>query len=83
MDYHERQKASGIEVGDNVKVIRIAKGREKGWGTGWDSEMDNYVGKTFEVIDVSNSCGFYLTSLNRDSYVFPYFVLEIVEESDD
>ncbi len=75
-DYLERQKESGIRVGDRVKVTRIASDYEGNWGTHWTSRMNETVGKVWEVTANNSDHGFKLNDGSR--CVFPYFVLEKV-----
>ena len=75
--YAFMQKNCGIEVGDTVKVLRKAKNYENGWGTCWNDDMSNLVGKTFEVASY-DTAGF----LDRKiACHFPFFVLELVEKA--
>ena len=39
-DYLKGQKASGIKVGDKVRVTRKANSHENGWNTFWEKVMD-------------------------------------------
>ena len=71
-EYIKRQNNSGIEVGDMVKVTRIAKSHEEGWSTMWIDDMDNYVGKTCRVVDISER-GIQLVD-DKNAY-FPFFIL--------
>lgn len=60
-----------IKEGDCVKILRKAGKDEEGWGDAWMSDMDNYVGRVYEVTEV------YPDGIELGSdYVFPYFVLE-------
>ena len=73
-------KASGIKVGDRVKVLRKAASRELGWGNSWVSKMDEAIGKEFNV-DSDDVSG---TGVRLGSYLrFPFFVLEKVSSADD
>jgi len=81
--YDTLAKASGIKVGDTVKVLRKAKNDEMGWNNTWDSgwtggngvsdSMDNCIGKTFKVSRLEGSAGI---TLEGTGYSFPFFVLE-------
>jgi len=69
--YRTMQAASGIKVGDRVKVLRRAKSFEMGWSEVWNSDMDATIGKEYTVTEVQPrtiglSCGWF----------FPFFVLE-------
>lgn len=72
------QKASGIEAGDTVRVIRKAKTREMGWCNGWNDEMDKAVGKEWIVTGCNDKQGMLLSC---DWYSYPFFCLEIVEKA--
>lgn len=75
--YRVMQEASGIKVGDKVKVLRKAKNSEMGWGNAWVEEMDKTIGRTFLVIEIEKQAGIQLDlNLCLD---FPFFVLEVVE----
>lgn len=74
--YAELQAESGLKVGDWVKVTRVAKSYENGWGTVWNPQMDDYVGKVFQVGYVTNFSGIYST---EGGFAFPFFVLEKTE----
>jgi hypothetical protein len=80
MNYIEKHKASGIKVGDKVKVTRIAASSEQGWKNAWVYEMDSMVGEILEVVSDDGSLGFDLRdNETNDSYQFPHFVLEKVQ----
>ena len=77
--YVALQKASGIKVGDTVKVLRKANSHEMGWNNKWTVEMDEFVGKTFIVEDLRAADGIGLMQGNCGPYNFPFFVLEMVK----
>lgn len=83
--YFKLQEASGIKVGDTVKVLRAAKSHEMGWDTSWNRiEMDAAVGRTYTVTSVSAKSGFQLSSENLTRrFWFPFFVLEKVADGPD
>lgn len=74
-----------IEVGDIVRVTRIAKSHKDGWDDSWISpEMDRQVGKVSEVLKIKESavngiCKEMLLK-NNSGYLlyYPEFVLELV-----
>lgn len=76
--YLALSNASGIKVGDTVKVLRKAKTNELGWNNSWNSNMNGYVGRTFQVQRLDDGRGFRLSdgSTGTDCYSFPFFVLE-------
>jgi hypothetical protein len=77
--YVTLQNASGIKVGDTVKVVRATKDNELGWDNIWVPEMTLKVGTTFSVLEVSGGRGIAIEDENGDFYQFPFFVLEKVE----
>ena len=74
--FKKMSKASGIKVGDIVRVLRKDKSYELGWNAVWDIDMDNTVGNVYTVIDVYEEGGITLNC----GFNFPFFVLEKVEE---
>ena len=79
--YEKRQAECGLKVGDFVKILRKAKDGENGWDNYWPEEADTWVGKTGEIIEDGGGAGLkvFLEEEN-DWWLFPYFVLENVEE---
>jgi hypothetical protein len=75
--YKVMQDNCGIEVGDIVKVLRIAKDYEMGWSSFWKKGMDGYVGKTFTVSRIRPGNGIFTS---HGSWWFPFFVLELVSK---
>jgi hypothetical protein len=72
--YKTLGKANNFKVGDKVKILRKADDSELGWGNGWSSEMDRFVGKVIEIERVYPS-----GSVGAEGWAFPWFVLELVE----
>jgi hypothetical protein len=72
--YETLGKAAGFKVGDKVRVLRKANDYELGWCNGWSSEKDKYIGK---VVEIDSVC--FSGSVVIGSWVFPWFVLELVE----
>ena len=70
--YSTLQRASGIKVGDTVKVMRKAKTYEMGWTTNWAPEMDKLVGEKFKVIAVNNGDGVLIKDKTKH-WFFPFF----------
>jgi len=80
--YLEGQEASGIKVGDKVRVTRKANSHENGWCNSWVSTMDENVGNTAKVSKICGQLGITLRFReHNDDYAFPYFVLEKVTDS--
>jgi len=73
--YRTFHNASGLKVGDSVKVVRKAEDYEMGWVCCWVDEMDNYIGKTLEITSNSEGYGWLL----EDKFYFPTFVLQKVD----
>lgn len=77
--YLALQEASGIKVGDTVRVLRKAGNEEMGWASEWPSScMDKYVGETGVVGECNDSCGFRVQFPDGEGWSFPFFVLEKV-----
>lgn len=74
--YAYGQEHCRIERGDTVKVLRIAKNEENGWGTGWVPNMDKSIGKILTVEEDRQLKGFRLS----DGYSYPFFVLELIRK---
>lgn len=85
--YTEKQeqwiKNYNIRVEDKVKITRKANSRENGWGTYWNSEMDNTVGKCGKLIAIdhekSDNVGI-LILVDDEEHWYPYHILEKVEK---
>jgi hypothetical protein len=82
--YLELHEASGIEIGDTVRVLRKAENYEMGWNNEWnDDVMNKYIGRECVVTDdkknYSDEAGF---ELNR-GYIFPFFVLEKIKDASE
>lgn len=75
--YRTFHNASGLKVGDSVKVVRKAEDYEMGWVCCWVEEMDNYIGKTLEITSNSEWYGWLL----EDKFYFPTFVLQKVDST--
>lgn len=73
-DYLKGHEASGIKVGDYVRVTRIPRSWEQGWGDIWAPGMTPHEHR--QVASDGNRLGFQLD----DGWYYPYFVLEKVPE---
>ena len=75
-----------LKVGDRVKVLRKAKSKERDWLPCWGTKMDDYVGKVFKVVEISQGdlgvrlLGPKISADEYDKPYFPAFVLEKVEK---
>lgn len=78
-EYNESQKKFNTKRGDTVHVFRTATSYESGWGTFWDSRMDEAVGKKGKVIDIQGDIGIHIKIPGMVvNYWYPYFVLRLV-----
>jgi len=75
-DYLAFHKASGLKIGDTVKVTRKAEDYEMGWKDIWASYMDDYVGHTYKITGDGDFYGWELDN----KYTFPTFVLQKIDE---
>lgn len=71
--YKVMQEASGIKVGDRVKVLRKAEDCEMGWEYGWLGSMDERIGEVLFVDGIKDN------AVRTNKGYFPFFVLEVIE----
>jgi hypothetical protein len=77
MSYIKGHNKSGFKVGDKVKVLRKVRNYENGWNNIWCSNMNDCVGKIYEIVYEEEDAGFKLnTNIHGVNYSFPYFVLK-------
>ena len=80
--YEERQaewvKANNLKVGDKVRIVRKARGKEGGWDNYWTSSMNDAVGEVGCVIKALGASGIGVET-DSCSFDYPYFVLKKVE----
>jgi hypothetical protein len=77
--YLEMQKLSGIKEGDLVQILRKSHEEEMGWACAWVDEMDPLVGKAGCVTEVGElGITVYFSTYRKASYLFPFFVLEVL-----
>ena len=78
--YKERQakwvKANNLKPGDKVRILRTAEKNEDGWGITWVLQMDETVGEIGTVMDIFDDD----SGIRVDRWIYPYFVLEKVNE---
>lgn len=74
--YLRGHRASGLKVGDTVRVMRKARTYEQGWGLGWISEMDGLVGTTQVITVDEDDYGF---GIQDGTFCLPHFVLKRVK----
>jgi hypothetical protein len=80
--YLAMQEASGIKVGDTVRVLRKAEDFEMGWSADWASSyMDKYVGETGVVKECDGGNGFRVQFPDGEDWHFPFFVLEKIKDA--
>lgn len=85
-DYLKLHNASGLKVGDRVRVTRKAESHELGWKSGWGSFMDGVIGKSGVITRDGGADGFSVRfpgegsgDFRRYHYHYPSFVLEKVK----
>lgn len=84
LSYAEAQEASGLKVGDRVKVTRKAKQLENGWENNWDDPMSKNLDKIGIIKDIDSYRGIEVLILDGENkgyykgYYYPYFILEKV-----
>lgn len=76
--YIKDSEKSGFEPGDRVRVSRVARDYESGWGNVWSPGMNEFVGKESIVVDIKRTWyGIDILCEELDDwYAFPWFVLE-------
>lgn len=77
--YMDGHKASGIKVGDRVRITRKASRCERGWNNTWTPVMDAAVGSEGTVLFDWDVSGFRV-DVGKFPLSYPYFVLEKVTE---
>lgn len=80
--YLTLHKASGIEVGDKVKVIRLPESLEMGWNKNIIDRNTRYIGEIFVVKSDDKNGGFeFYTDISATGIIFfPFFCLELVKK---
>jgi len=74
-DYLALHRASGIAVGDKVRVVRAATDCENGWHNNWTESMSESVGTVKKVLEDWDCSGLYL----ENGFWYPCFVLEKIK----
>jgi len=77
--YKAMQEASGLEVGDKVKVLRSAPDEDLGWTNGWTSSMNKAIGNIYTI----TSMGSYGVTFKEITHSYPFQVLELVSKKLD
>jgi hypothetical protein len=76
-DYLVGHEASGLKIGDIVRITRVAEDYEAGWDLVWPSNDASDVGRIGKIDRDDNYIGFRVFFEDEDcGYYFPYFVLE-------
>jgi hypothetical protein len=70
-------EATGLKVGDTVKITREASDNELGWDNIWISDMTRAVGSTGKITHIEKVKGIKVSG----GYNYPFFVLEKVPEA--
>lgn len=76
------QQNSGLQEGDQVKLLNVVNNNEKGWGNIWIEEMTlnvNKIGSILSLNEYKPSLGITVKFDNDEEFDYPYFVLEKVE----
>lgn len=82
MSYIENHKASGLKVGDKVRIEIPAPDYWGGWDNTWVDEMDDTVGKIGVIVEDNLKTGFMIEIEDSNtSWEYPYYVLEKVPHS--
>lgn len=76
-DYLAFHNASGLKVGDSVRVVRKAEDYEMGWGDIWAGYMDDFVDRTYKITGDATWYGWEL----NNKCTFPTFVLQKVDST--
>ena len=78
-DYLAFHKASGLKVGDRVKITRKASNDEMGWINVWVDKMDRCIGDIGEIIVDDKNDGWLVDvrGIKRD---FQTFILQKIDE---
>lgn len=84
LSYAERQEKwieeNDLNKGDRVRIIRKADSKEDGWGSYWNSDMDEAVGKVGTVCYILPCfSGIEVDVPDVGIFFYPYFVLKKVE----
>lgn len=70
-----------LKIGDTIKVTHIVPDHDLGWKLFWPSDMNDYVGKEFTVLDINESYGVKVGE--RLSRWVPFQVVEKVESIEE
>ena len=75
--YIKEQEASGLKVGDKVRVLFKVPSYSRGWRNLWIPKMDEAIGKIFTISEILTNVGIYLKECFK---WFPFFCLEKAED---
>ena len=79
--YRVMQEASGIGVGDKVRVLRVANMGEMGWMNSWARDMDETIGHEGVVEAVGSDVRVNIKTRVSEIRCYPFFVLEVIEKA--
>lgn len=79
--YNEAQQQAGFMCSDKVRVIGTAYSHCAGWGEVWHERMNDYVGCVGDITFITRDKGICVHFGDGNSFCFPFFVLEVVEEA--
>jgi hypothetical protein len=77
MSYIEDHNASGLKVGDRVKITHGVPGYHNGWQDDWVYEMTRNIGLVGKICKDVDTNGFAVKIGDR-TYCYPCYVLEKV-----
>lgn len=78
--YRVLQKASGIKVGDRVRVLRTNVDNELGSSLSGHTTADLDIGGREGIVQIVGVNGIWVKmSKTKRSYCMPFFVLEVIE----
>ena len=77
--YIINSKKFNAKVGDRVTIIKACKDQEFGWQNSWVFQMNQYVGRTGIICDLSDMFGHGIDfGKGYREFSWPWFVLSIV-----
>ncbi len=81
MTYKQIHEASGIEVGDTVKVVGKVESKDREWQSSWVTAMSDAIGN--EYIVICKHLGGIILKVNDWHWNFPAHSLEIVKKGNE
>lgn len=77
---NEWVKLNNVKKGTKVQVVSTFPSLRNGWNNTWITVMNNLLWEDCEVVSIDGINGINLT-YNNNLYGFPFFVLEVVNNS--